>query len=130
MQLFNNNKMPFGMQMAQVAFQRSKHNKPVGAALVKGGKIILASNSYNESNITKKYDEILGHKCGLHAEAALFGRTPAGEYDGAKVFVYRERKDGTLAMARPCAGCEIILNLHGIKKIYFTTPDGWEMEKL
>lgn len=40
---------------------------------------------------------------------------------GAIVYVARVRKsDGTLAMSRPCPGCERVLRSRGVSKVYYT----------
>ena len=36
---------------------------------------------------------------------------------------------GDMAMAKPCSECIIIINLVGIKNVYYTTEDGWKHEK-
>lgn len=49
---------------------------------------------------------------------------------GSKVYVYREHKDGTPAMARPCAGCMSLIRAVGIRKVIYTTNDGFAQEEL
>lgn len=53
------------------------------------------------------------------------------EFSKVKLFIYREYKDGSPAMARPCKACmAAIKNEFGIKTIYYTTPDGYCKEEL
>lgn len=47
-----------------------------------------------------------------------------------EVYVYRALHDGSPAMARPCASCLRMIKELGIKKIYYTTHDGYAEEKL
>ena len=46
-----------------------------------------------------------------------------------EIYVYRETKSGKRAMARPCAACTKALKDLGIKKICYTTDDGFCEEK-
>jgi deoxycytidylate deaminase len=45
---------------------------------------------------------------------------------GADVYVYREIKDGSQAIAKPCPYCEAALRQVGIRNVYFTTDYGYE----
>ena len=50
------------------------------------------------------------------------------EWNKVKLYIYREMKDGTKALAKPCASCQKLINELGIKKIYYTTNDGYIQE--
>ena len=51
---------------------------------------------------------------------------------GAVVYVARMRKDGTLAMARPCPGCERVLRSRKVSRVYYTvnqtTYGVWDLD--
>lgn len=49
---------------------------------------------------------------------------------GASIYVYRELKDGTPAMARPCSSCFELIKKCGIKKVYYTTNNGFCREDI
>ena len=49
---------------------------------------------------------------------------------GATIYTYREKKDGTLGMARPCSRCMSLIKSCGIKRIKYTTDDGFASEVL
>jgi len=49
---------------------------------------------------------------------------------GCDIYVYRATADGDYGMARPCDECLKVLVEAGIKRIYYTTPQGYEMELL
>lgn len=59
---------------------------------------------------------------GAHAEARLVRKLDRG----SKVFVVRVRKDGTLAMAKPCSKCQPLLKNYDV----WYSNDNGEMEKL
>lgn len=46
------------------------------------------------------------------------------------IYIYREHKDGTPALAHPCSRCMKLIKECGIKKIHFTTNDGYAVENV
>ena len=51
-----------------------------------------------------------------HAEWKLTKKLDAG----ATVYVARVKKDGSLAMARPCPGCQRVLRSRKVAKVFYT----------
>jgi hypothetical protein len=51
---------------------------------------------------------------------------------GAVVYVARVKKDGTIAMARPCGGCERVLRSRKVSRVYYTvnptTYGVWDLD--
>ncbi len=61
-----------------------------------------------------------------HAESRLSRKlTP-----GCTVYVARITNDGLVAMAKPCKRCEDRLRHVGVKRVVFTTNDGWDSMEL
>lgn len=81
---------------------------------------------YN-SEVTKKY---LPSK--IHAELGCLQRIKFLDIDFSKVhvYVYRETKDGHLALAKPCPSCMAAIKEMGIVHLHYTTRDGYCHEKL
>lgn len=79
---------------------------------------------------TEKYGVECPGKC--HAEvSALLPLMKSGiDLSRAQVYVYRQHKDGTLAMARPCSSCMKVIKSLKIKRIYYTVEDGTACEKI
>lgn len=50
------------------------------------------------------------------------------EWNKIKLYIYRESKDGTKALAKPCYGCQKLIKELGIKKIFYTSNDGYVQE--
>jgi tRNA(Arg) A34 adenosine deaminase TadA len=113
-----NNKMIRGLRYAKIGFERSSHSKPMGACLIKGGKIIITSNENKTAPFMKGFYPSF---CGSHAEAILFGNMPPEETSGGEVYIYREKKNGNLGLARPCNFCYQILVRQNIKRVIYTT---------
>ena len=70
--------------------------------------------------------------CKLHAEAMALSKIQHLDIDfsKARIYVYRELRDGKLGMARPCKACMAAIRQIGIKHINYTTDDGFAAEKI
>lgn len=81
---------------------------------------------YNE-DVTKKY---LPSK--IHAELGCIQRIKYLDIDFSKVhlYIYRETRQGKLAMARCCPSCMAAIRELGIKHLHYTTDGGYCYEKL
>lgn len=104
-------------------FERVK----IGAVAVYGHRIISSGTNSTKTNpLQKKYnihrfDVESMHT--LHAETQcllpLIGRKDI-DFSRVYLYIYREHKDGSLAMSRPCKSCEQLIKNLGIKKVYYT----------
>ena len=67
-----------------------------------------------------------------HAELGVLSRVRYLDIDWGKahLYIYRELRDGTLAMARPCKACWSAIEKMGIKHVHYTTDKGYCYEKL
>ena len=111
--------------------QQHKH----GAVVVDKHRVI--SSGYNSltkcNSLQAKIDEKrFGVPCRgcVHAEvSALLPLIKNGvDLRRASIFVYREHKDHSLAMSRPCPGCMGLIKSLGLKKIYYTVENGYAEE--
>lgn len=105
----------------------------VGAVIVKKGKLISAgANSDKSHPVQKRYDSERGfkthHSC--HAEVRAILNSKVNVLTGCSIYVYRETKNGTLGKARPCAACIKMLRDYDIKRIFYTTEEGFCEETL
>jgi len=68
----------------------------------------------------------------VHAECSALLPLIKGRVNlkNASIYIYREHKDGTTAIAKPCPSCMKLIKKCGIKKINYTTEDGYIMERL
>lgn len=94
----------------------SHHKVRMGAVIVKNGKPISVGCNQKKSHPSAPV-------CGLHAEASAIRYAGKANLRGSSIFVYRERKDGRLGMARPCEHCVELLKKNGIKWMWYTTPE-------
>lgn len=112
-------------------FERVK----IGAVAVYSHRIISSGTNSTKTNpLQKKYNihrfsVDSGHT--LHAETQcllpLIGRKDI-DFSRVYLYIYRQHKDGSLAMSRPCKSCEQLIRNLGIKKIYYTGDDSFIAE--
>lgn len=115
----------------------SNHKCKLGCIVVKGHKII--SSGHNSStkthSIQTKIDTLyFGCDCigSVHAEvdALIPLINQRVDLSQASIYVYRTTCDGTRGMARPCPRCMYVIKNLGIRKINYSTPDGFAEEVL
>jgi len=103
----------------------------------KGSIVATAWNTNKTSPLQARYNVYRFNADTLdkaHAEVNLVHRLRwkfGDSIDWTKVhlYLYREYKDGRLAPSRPCPACMAMLKELHIKKIYYTTEDGYVEEK-
>lgn len=116
-------------RLAKATSNKGQHcQHKVGAVIVKKGRPISTGfNSYKTHPLIHKKNPLKT----THAEISAISRTKDREsLAGATIYVFREHRDGSMAMARPCPCCWAVCQEHGIKDVYYTTETGeWEYEK-
>jgi len=113
----------------------------LGCVAVYHGTILAkGSNSDKTHTVQARYNylrydvEHVGKYCPskVHAEIGCISRIKYLDIDFSKVtlFVYREFKNGTPALARPCEACLAAIRSMGISNVVYSTPDGYAIEYL
>ena len=107
----------------------------IGCVAVYKHKIISSGYNSNRTNPKQKklnkyrFTSDTNHTC--HAELAcllpLISRRDICFKD-VELYIYREHKNGELALARPCAGCQALIKELGIISIYYTNDGGYSHE--
>ncbi len=107
----------------------------IGCVVTEGNHRIISSgcNSTKTHPLQKQLNKErfdLDSNHSLHAETAALLPLMKEDIDFSKVEIYTHRnyKDGHLAMARPCPSCTKLIKQLGIKKIWYTTTDGYACE--
>lgn len=76
----------------------------------------------HQHNIAGMYDICPGwHSFKRHAEVDAIKRCPKKHLKGASMYIFRTKKDGQDAMAKPCAVCAQILQNNGIYNIKYSS---------
>ena len=130
----------FAKLAAQFADYHGTRSAPeIGAVAVYKGSIVAeAWNTDKTSPLQARYNVYRFNADTpdkAHAEVALIQRLRWKFGDGidwskVHIYLYREYKDGRLAPSRPCPSCMAMLRDFGIKKVMYTTEDGFAEEKI
>ena len=78
---------------------------------------------------TEKYGVQCAGKCHAEISALLPLIRDKVDLSNASLYVFRQHKDGTLAMARPCSSCQKMIKELKIKKCFYTIENGYAVEK-
>lgn len=126
--------------MLKSDYKGSGSSPRVGAIAVYKGTILAeAWNTNKTSPLQDRYNIYRYHNPSLpaksHAEVSLISRIrwKCGDnlkWDRVEIYLYRELKDGSLALARPCRSCFHLLQDCGIRKVYYTTENGYALEEM
>lgn len=108
----------------KASLNSNHHLHSIGCTLVKGGRIIGTG-----FNILKTSPRSPNRFFSIHAEvkAILSAKT---DITGATAYIFRQTKDGTMALARPCQSCFDFLISHGIKNIVYSSEGYFKKEKI
>ena len=130
------------MKCAKTESEQSTYDQfKLGAVLFSGRKILatgcnLAKGHPMQKKYNKQRYQENEHECGyVHAEMNAiinvlhYARYNSIKFNDLSIFVYREHKDGSYALARPCKACEKALRDLGIRNIYYTGEHSLVYEK-
>ena len=116
----------------------SDHRQQLGCVVVNNHHII--SSGHNSATkchrIQAQLDkQFFGDECCLgpiHAELDALRPLIKSKADltTSTIYVYREHRNGGTAMARPCPRCFQLIKSCGIKKIKYTTEEGFASESI
>lgn len=93
-----------------------------GAVVVNKSRVI--SVGFNKLKTTPRSPHTYKQ---IHAEmAAIF--SSRANLDGCSIYIFRETKDGCMAESKPCSACMQVIRAAGIKRIFYSTKDGYKSE--
>lgn len=109
----------------------------IGCVAVCGHKII--SSGYNSCKTNPMQKRLNIHRfeadtpATIHSELAcllpLIKRKDVN-FSNVTLYIYREHKSGSLALAKPCASCEALIRSLGIRSIYYTGNNSYINEEI
>lgn len=114
----------------------------IGCVVSCGSKVMSAGfNTSKTAPIQKKYNQYRNFDANspatglihsLHAEISALNQLKYSDVDFSKceVWTYREDRNGNLAKSRPCPGCLQMIKDLKIKKIHYTTNEGFVDEEI
>lgn len=123
---------------AEAISKLSDHHYKIGCVVVANHRIISSGHNggSNTHGFQKRLDDQFfkdekSRGC-KHAEVdallPLIGKKL--DLSRATVYVFRRNCRGELAMARPCPRCMSVIKSLGIRKINYSTPDGFAEEAI
>ena len=124
---------------AEQSNYRGASNAKIGAVAVFRRAIIAQGYNQNKTHPLQqryniyRYNVNGNHYCPskIHAEMELISKIRYLDinFSEVEIYVYRETKDGRKALAKPCLACTKALKDLGIKKVFYTTNDGYCEER-
>lgn len=108
-------------------FKRARH----GSVLVHKNNII--SMAHNRGQVFVEFTKRFQSDQSIHAEvAAILKVKNKRVLKHCKLFIYRERQDGSLSISRPCEICLRIIKSFGISHVYYSyeNKEGYKEEFL
>ena len=103
----------------------------IGAIIVYKKEILSAGVNIKKSHPMQKKYNSFRFDCPqeyhhyLHAEMRAIINSDKENLVGASIYVFREDNRGKLAPCRPCPACMEVIKKYGIKKIFYTTENGY-----
>ena len=110
----------------------------IGAVAVYKGSIVATAWNTNKTSPLQARYNVYRFRADTpdktHCETSLVQKLrwkfgDSIDWSKVHIYLYREYKDGSLAPSRCCPSCLAMLKELGIKKIYYTTEDGFVEEK-
>jgi deoxycytidylate deaminase len=96
--------------------------------VAKSGRILNVGCN-EESQRPGRYTRSASYRS-LHSEIAACLGLDRDILKGADVYNYRETKGGSRTISKPCASCQRELSYLGIRRVFYSTPEGYEVIKL
>lgn len=108
------------MRAAINAARRSSHDWPMAAAVLSGARVLAVAH-----NDSKTHPQAQTHNRSLHAEhAVLLAMQTLQDNRIDTMIVVRIKKDGQLALAKPCDSCMELIHSFKIPIIWWTDDKG------
>ena len=122
---------------AKAVSNMSDYNRVhVGCVITNGHHIISSGFNTTKSHPLQKRMNIKRFSAdtvhSLHAEISALSHIMNKkdiDWKNCSIYVYRELKNGDKAIAKPCKSCEALIKSLGIRKIYYTTYNGFAEER-
>lgn len=110
----NSREYKFLMHAKKIAKLSQEHFK-IGAVIVKGNRIMGLG-----VNCRKSHPKANGPHRNIHGEHAAILNAGLNNLQGASAFIFRERRDTSPGISRPCNSCLNLLQEAKIKKIVYS----------
>lgn len=111
--------------LKRLSIRSNHHSHQISCIIIRGGKIIGRGFNMIKTHPNSPHKDYKN----IHAE---FAAVLNANYDvvGGTAIIFRQRKDGTLALSKPCTSCHQFLINHGIVEIIYSFENNFKMEKI
>lgn len=90
--------------------------------------------SYKKDILAVKHNQLKTHpKCllfsswpFLHSESSAIIHLGLTQCRKCDIYVIRIKKDNSLGLSKPCSSCNKLIKYVGIKRVYYSTDEGYE----
>jgi|SRR5581483_1298042 len=114
------------INLAKKASEKSDHHKyKMGCVIAKGNKVLGIGFNTNKTHPRSPHT----YKS-IHAEFMAWMNAGYSDIAGATAYVFRQQKDGTLAMAKPCECCWQFLVESGVSEVVYSFEGTYKKESL
>lgn len=110
----------FRLAKKAATFGQHKQHR-IGAVLIKKNRVI--ATGFNKSKTHPRSPNF--YKV-LHAETDCILGVDEEILENSEIYVYRQTRNSTLGTAKPCSYCEWLLRLKKVKKVHYTTEEGYK----
>lgn len=108
-------------KIARLSTHKFKH----GALILRGNRVV----SLNHNKATQTHPKANSKFNTLHAEAAAILSSKA-DLKGTDLYVVRVVNNGDTAESKPCRYCQQLIKESGIKRVYYSSDNGYRMYKV
>lgn len=117
------------MKARKESFKATHPRVRIGVVIVKNGKVISRGHNQMRRINLKEFSKWSNS---LHAEVHALYKLTIEQTRKATMYIYRETKNGNLAMCKPCDYCSKAIQEYKIKQVVYTTScyPGYKVEKL
>jgi deoxycytidylate deaminase len=118
-------KQEYFLALAKHASCKSDHHShKMGCVIAKGNKVLGVGH-----NVMKTHPKSPHKYKSIHAE--FMAAINAGyDIEGATAYIFRQQKDGTWAMAKPCEYCWKFLVELGVKEVVYSFEGSFKQERV
>lgn len=102
----------------KISLLSNHHQHKMGCVLVKKNRVISLAPNKIQTHPKSKHSYNM-----LHAEIGAILKADRTDLEGSTAYIYRERKDGTQGMAKPCISCYKMLKEAGVHKVAYSITD-------
>lgn len=107
----------------QISKKSDHHTHKMGCVIAKGKKVLGSG-----FNVLKTHPRSPHAYKSIHAEF-MAAANSGYEIEGATAYVFRQQKNGTWAMAKPCESCWKFLMECGVKEVVYSINGSYSREK-